>query len=164
MSNIRKQTIIISVLIVLIASAGWFAKNFNDNVKDTTTITDKVTAANKTMNFFTESRIQKESAFVTVKDELNGVIKNKDLSKKVRDDAAASLTVLMNKGNEEIKIETLVKERGFEDVLCIITKKTAEVCVKTPGSITTEQVHQIKDIVVNTTEFSPSDIYVKTKQ
>jgi stage III sporulation protein AH len=164
MSNVRKQTIIISVLVVLIACAGWFANSFNQNVKDTNAISDKVTIANKTMNFFADSRIQKDSSFTSSKEDLNGIVKNKELSKKAREEASSALVKLVKMGNQESKIETLVKERGFEDALCIITNKNVEVCVKTPVNISAEQVHQIKEIVVNTTEFSPSNIYIKSKQ
>lgn len=164
MSSVRKQTIVISVLIVLIACAGWFAKNFNDSVKDSTALKEEVSQVNKTMNFFADSRIQRESQVSSMKQELNGIISNKSLDKKAHEAASKQLIQIIDKQNKENTIETLVKERGFEDVLCMISDKSVEVCVKVSGEITSTQVHQIKDIVVRTAKVAPSDIYVKPKQ
>lgn len=165
MSNVRKQTIVISVLIVLIACAGLFAKNFNDTLKDSNAISQAVTETNKTMNYFAESKIDKENQFESAKTELDGIIHNKELSKKVRETASMKLIKMIDTNNKENKVEALVKGRGFEDALCMITdSNVVEVCVKTSGEMTSKQVREITDIVVNTTKASPSNIYVKPKQ
>lgn len=164
MSSVRKQTMVISALIVLIVCASWFGKVFNDNVKNTDVIGDKVVQTNQTMNFFAESRIQNDNTLSEAKAELNGIINNKELSKKVHESATTTLIKMVNISNNESKIETMVKGNGFEDALCVINDNSVEVCVKVNGEITAAQVHQIKDIVVNTTKVSPSNIIVKPRQ
>lgn len=164
MSNVRKQTIVISILIVMIACAGLFAKNFNDNVKDSNALSQTVTETNKTLNYFAESRIQKENKFDTSKAQYNEIIKNKEAGKKAHEAASMNLIKMTAANNNESKIETLIKGRGFEDALCMITEKNVEVVVKTTVEFTAQQVHEIKDIVVNTTKISPSNIYIKAKQ
>jgi stage III sporulation protein AH len=164
MSNVRKQTIVITVLIVLIACAGLFAKNFNDTVKDNNALSQTVVETNKTMNYFADSRIQKESKFDATKAQYNDIINNKQLSKKVHETASMNLMKLTGDNLKESKIETLIKGRGYDDALCMITEKNVEVCVKTVGEFTSKQANEIKDIVVNTTKISPSNIYIKAKQ
>lgn len=164
MSNVRKQTIVISALIVLIVCASWFGKVFNDNVKNTDVIGDKVIQTNQTMNFFAESRIQNDNTLSSMKADLNGIINNKELGKKAHEDATTALIKMVNVSNNENKIETMVKGNGFEDALCTINDKSVEVCVKVSREITAAEVHQIKDIVVNTTKTSPSNIFVIPRQ
>jgi stage III sporulation protein AH len=164
MSNVRKQTIVISVLIVFIACAALFAKNFNDTVKDSNALSQTVTETNKTMNYFTESRLQKETKFDNSKAQYNEIIKNKELSKKARETASLNLMKMVAADTNESKIETLIKGRGFEDALCMINDNNVEVCVKTAGNMTAQQVHEITTIVINTTKVSPSNIYIKPKQ
>jgi stage III sporulation protein AH len=164
MSNSKKQTIVISVLIVLIVCVSLVARNFNNTVKDSNAISDNVTVASKTLNYFADSRIQKETQFDNSKLQYNEIKDNKELSKKVRGDAAVKLMGMVDTSNKEIKIETLVKGRGFEDALCTITDANVDVCVKTTGEITKEQVNAIKDIIVSATKYSPNNIFVRSKQ
>lgn len=164
MSNVRKQTIVISVLIVLIACAGWFAKNFNDSVKDSNALSTKVTQANQTMNFFADSRIQKDNRYSASKQELKEIINNKATTKKAHETATLSLIKLIDRENKENTIETLVKENGFEDALCLMSDKYVEVCVKVSGEMTAEQVHQIKDIIVKNSDYKAGNIVIKPKQ
>lgn len=164
MSTVRKQTIVISVLIVLIACAGFFAKNFNDSVKDTNALSGAVVETTKTMNYFAQSRIDKENKFETSKTELDGIQKNKELTKKAREAAAMNLIKMVDTNNKESKIENIIKGRGFEDALCMITESNVEVCVKAPSELTKDQVHDITGIVVKATNVSPSNIYIKAKQ
>lgn len=163
MSTVRKQTIVISVLIVLIACAGFFAKNFNDSVKDTNALSGAVVETTKTMNYFAQSRIDKENIFDKSRAELNGIKDNKELPQKSRAAAAMRLMNIVDTNNKESKIETLIKGTGFDDALCMITESSVEVCVKTAGEITKDQVHEITKIVVDATKVSPSKIYIKAK-
>jgi stage III sporulation protein AH len=164
MSNVRKQTIVITVLIVLIACAGLFARNFNDTVKDSNALSQTVVETNKTMNYFADSRAQKENLYDKTKVQYNDLINNKQLSKKVHETASLNLIKLTDSNMKESKIETLIKGRGYDDALCMITEKNVEVCVKTDVELTAKQANEIKDIIVNTTKESPNNIYVKAKQ
>jgi stage III sporulation protein AH len=164
MSNVRKQTIVITVLIVLIACAGLFARNFNDTVKDSNALSQTVVETNKTMNYFAESRVQKENKFDSTKAQYNDLINNKQLSKKVHETASLNLIKLTSDSMKESKVETLIKGRGFDDALCMINDKNVEVCVKTDVELTSKQANELKDIIVSATKASPRDIYIKAKQ
>jgi len=161
MSDVKRQTATIAVLIVLIAFAGWFAKKFNDSA-NLTTIGNNV-ETQEAINYFAESRIEREQERSVVKQELEKIISSQDATKTAKNAAATKLMQLNDRALKENKIETLVKEKGFEDTLCFIDDNGVEVVVKTDNSLTSEHANQIKDIVVKTTGISPSRITVRQK-
>ena len=162
MTNIRKQTIVISVLIVLIACAGLFARNFNETLTDNA-LSGQVTQTNKALNYFADSRMKKESTFDTSVAEMKELKDNKSLTAKVRETASLKLINMVTNNKTENTIETLIKGRGFEDALCMINDKSVEVFVKTTKQFTAAQVHDITEIIVNNTNKSPSNIFIKPK-
>jgi stage III sporulation protein AH len=164
MSNLRKQTAVIAVLIVLIACAGWFAKRFNDRVQDTSALNSKSSKATSNANFFAESRMGRDNSRSVIKQELEAVINNKSAAKEAKNVASTQLMQLIDRGDKENKIETLVKSKGFEDALCFIDEHGVELTVKSEEPLTAEKVSQIKDIIVKTTKMSPSVITVRQQQ
>jgi stage III sporulation protein AH len=162
MSTLRRQTVIIAVLIVLIACAGWFAKRFNDTVQDTSALIKSTQSENA--NFFAESRISRDNTRSAMKQDLEKIINTESAAKEAKNAASTQLMQLIDRGDKENKIETLVKEKGFEDSLCFINEHGVDVTVKTQEALTGEQVSQIKDIVVKTTGISPSGITIRPKQ
>lgn len=178
MPNFRKQTVIIAVLIGLIGCASFFAKKFNDSFKDTdmvvkqgTEVTETVSdnkegkeVAKNTKNFFSESRMSRESQRTTMKQELESIVNNKNATKEAKDKASQKLITLIEKGEKENKIETMVKEKGFEEALCIIDDNGLEISVKSKDKLTSEKVNQIKDIAVRASGKAPNGIVVKQNQ
>lgn len=163
MSNTRKQTIIIAVLVVLIGCAGWFAKRFNDTAMEKNALSSGITEQT-TKNFFVESKLNRDTQRSSMKQELDGIINNKEATKKSKDKAAAQLMKVLDRGEKENKIETMVKSRGYEDVLCVINENSIEICVKSKSALTADQVNELKNITVKSTGMSPSNIFVRQKQ
>lgn len=165
MSNIRKQTLIIAVLIVLIGCAGWFAKRFNNMVQDTNALSTKITEQNnKNTNFFAESRLSREEQVSSMKQELQNIINDKQTPKKSKEKATAQLMQLIDRGGKQNKIETMIKERGYEDALCVINDHSIEICVKSNANLDSKKVNELKDLTVKATGMSPSNIVIRQKQ
>lgn len=179
MPNFRRQTIIIAVLIGLIGCASFFAKKLNDSNKDvdmvvkqetkaTETVSDNKNknkeVASNTKNFFSESRMARENQRTTMKQELESIVNNTNATKEAKDNASKKLMTLIEKGDKETKIETMVKEKGFEEALCIIDDNGVEISVKSKDELTSEKVNQIKDIAVRSSGVAPSGIVIKQNQ
>ena len=60
---------------------------------------------------------------------------------------------------KESSIETLVKAKGFEDCLVVLSDDTVSVMVKT-GGLEAQQVAQIKEIVIAETALPGSSIKI----
>ncbi|MEF9933787.1 MAG: SpoIIIAH-like family protein [Clostridium sp.] len=172
MPNFKKQTVIIAVLIGLIGCASFFAKEFNDSFKDTDMVLKPETEITETLgmkkettkNFFAEGRMARENQRTTMKQELESIINNKNATKESKEKATRKLMSIIEKGEKETKIETMVKEKGFEEALCIIDDNGVEICVKSQDKLNGERVNQIKDIAVRASGVAPTGIIVKQNQ
>lgn len=161
MSDVKRQTAIIAVLIMLIAVAGWAAKRFNDSAYLTTI--GKNAEKQEATNYFAESRITRQQERSVVKQELEKIINSQEATKSAKEAATTKLMQLNDRALKESKIETLIKEKGFEDALCFIDDNGVEVYVRADNPLTSEEANQIKDIIVKTTGISPSRITVRQK-
>jgi len=165
MSNVRRQTIIIAVLIVLIACAGWFAKEFNDRPLTKTTGTETTNADDKQSQeaeaFFSKTRINRENERSSTMETLQGIIQNENASAEEKSEASKKYMELISRGNQENEVELKAKNDGFSDALCFITDTGVELYVKTSEDLTQEQAFALQEIIVRTTGIAPSNIVVK---
>lgn len=165
MSNVRRQTLIIAVLIVLIACAGWFAKEFSDSTLTNTTGT-KTTNADDQQNqeaavFFSKTRISRQSERSSTIEQLKSIIQSTDASSEDKSMASAKYMELLTRGEQENEVELKAKNDGYTDALCFITDTGVELYVKIADSLTQEQAFALQEIIVRTTGIAPSNIVVK---
>jgi hypothetical protein len=71
---------------------------------------------------------------------------------------------VVDQNDKENKIETLVRERGYEEALCMINENGVELCVKSLEELNAEQVNGITDVIVRTTGIAPSNIVVRPQK
>ena len=116
---------------------------------------DDVLAQHEASGFFAEARIDRNKARSKQKDELKTLAMNVEggtvsvsSSNTASLEAQAQLLALIRRSELESTIETLVKQRGFEDAL-VYTSETdsIDVMVKAP-SLTAQEVAKITDIVI----------------
>lgn len=163
MSNSKRQTVVIAVLILLIACAGWFAREFNKEQNLNALSTD-ANQNQESMNFFVDSRMGRDNARSAMKQELEKIISDANQTEEAKQTASTQMMLLLARGDKENKIETLVRERGYEDALCMIDENGVELCVKSAEELNAEQVNAITDVIVRTTGIAPSNIVIKPKK
>lgn len=165
MSNVRRQTLIIAVLIVLIACAGWFAKEFNDRPITKTTGTEATnTDSQKNQEaevFFSKTRISRENERSSTMETLQGIIQDQNASAEEKSEATKKFMELITRGDQENEVELKAKNDGYSDALCFITDTGVELYVKTSNNLTKEQAFALQEIIVRTTGIAPSNIVVK---
>lgn len=165
MSNVRRQTLIIAVLIVLIACAGWFAKEFNDRPITKTTGTEATnTDSQKNQEaevFFSKTRISRENERSSTMETLQGIIQDENASAEEKSEATKKFMELITRGDQENEVELKAKNDGYSDALCFITDTGVELYVKTSNNLTKEQAFALQEIIVRTTGIAPSNIVVK---
>lgn len=165
MSNVRRQTLIIAVLIVLIACAGWFAKEFNDRPITKTTGTEATnTDSQKNQEaevFFSKTRISRENERSSTMETLQGIIQDENASAEEKSEATKKYMELITRGDQENEVELKAKNDGYSDALCFITDTGVELYVKTSNNLTKEQAFALQEIIVRTTGIAPSNIVVK---
>lgn len=165
MSNVRRQTLIIAVLIVLIACAGWFAKEFNDRSVTDPAKTEATNAGSKESQeaevFFSKTRISRESERSSTMETLQGIIQSANASDEEKAEATKKYMELLSRGDQENEVELKAKNDGYSDALCFISDTGVELYVKTSSNLTQEQAFALQEIIVRTTGIAPSNIVVK---
>ena len=93
---------------------------------------------------------------------LREVADSPDAMQDAKEDALESIERMVNEMNCEVNIETLVKAKGFEECVAVISEEKCSVIVKSEG-LKDDQVAQILDIVITESDLSPENITIIEK-
>ena len=163
----KKQAGIILALLALIVIAGVAATKVNGPMGDvadsdwnfgqtTASLEDK-----KEENYFDEQRTQKVTKDSESVEALKTIMNNENVPSEERASAAKKQEVLITKSNNENRIETTLKTKGFEDVLCIIEEDKVRVIVKSSEELTAQQRQQIQDVATSISKLPMVEIEQK---
>ena len=161
----KKQCGIIFTLLALILCTGVLAAKLNNGglndptdlsqVLSSETITqdnsqienesDTQTLSNQ--NYFYEARSEREQKDSATIQSLNAIISDSNTSKEQKDEATKELTKKTMVKDNEGRIELNVKNKGFEDVLCMLEDNKATVIIKSPTGIEQSDSVAIQEIV-----------------
>lgn len=111
--------------------------------------------------YFDEARLEKQKSRDSALNILKETAEKEELSQDSRDQAAASMEQIAVSGVTETRIETLVKAKGFDDCVALMSEDSVNIIVKSPkDGLTAGDIAKIKDIVVAETDFDASKIKV----
>jgi len=127
---------------------------------------DLAQQAQQAGGFFAEARMERDKARSRQKDELKILLQAQDgtiaTSSGVTSlEAQEQLLALIRRAEAESTVETLVKQKGFEDAIAYMSDtNNVDVLVKAP-SLTAQEVAQICDIVMRHADVTMDKITVK---
>ncbi|NLO40161.1 MAG: SpoIIIAH-like family protein [Ruminiclostridium sp.] len=111
-------------------------------------------------DYFVQARLDRESIRSRQKEELQEIT-SKELADTVSEKAQEEYLDLMKRSEMEGTIESLVKQRGIEDVVVVIgSTGTVDLVVKA-DSLSQSQTAQISDIVIRHAGVEYEDIHIK---
>jgi stage III sporulation protein AH len=116
-----------------------------------------------TASFFIQSRLDRDKNRSFYIETLNGIVADDNIDKEVREMAQTEMIALIKRSETERIIENLVKAKGIEDALVIISDETVNVIVDAK-ELTSAQVAQIKDIVSREAKVGADKIKIMEKQ
>lgn len=122
----------------------------------------KATETLNSQDYFYEERIAKEELNATTTDGLQAVIADVNASQDKKDLASVELQEKIMKKDKEGRVESNVKTKGYEDVLCFIEGNIVRVVVKVEDTLTEEQTAAIQEIVEDVS--SISEIVIEPKK
>ena len=114
-------------------------------------------------NFFAQFRIDREQQRSARQEELQAMIDNPNIDGDTRKAAAGELRTVQRLAALENQAETMVKAKGFGDVVVMLTEQSAQVVVRS-ASLTPQQAVQVLDTVSRLTGVKPSAIAVDAKE
>ena len=110
-------------------------------------------------SYMVQARLNREQTRSKNKETLLEVINNKDLEENQKKKAVTSMTELTKTTDMENTVETLLKAKGFEDVLVTITDKQVDVIVNDAEMDETKKA-QIENVVKRKTGIAAKNITI----
>lgn len=175
MMVLKKKTIMIVTLVVLIAAAVFISTKYGriikvdnetenieqaaEDMQDEAAIVNTQVAA----GYFIDEKIARENQRTIDKQTLTDIINNTNSSKEAKADAEKKLSNIVTYSEIEMIVEALIKSKGFEDALVFITDNSANVTVKAK-TMDSNQVSQIKNIVCRESGLPASKVMVQNRE
>jgi stage III sporulation protein AH len=126
-----------------------------DNISDSETNVDA-------SNYFSNAIINRERSRDEALEALQVVVDSSESMPDVKDKALSEMMQIAKDIETEATIEEMIKAKGYEDCLAIITGENINVIVKSPGLLTSD-IAKITEIVCNETNFSTENIRIVEK-
>ncbi|HBM80158.1 MAG: SpoIIIAH-like family protein [Clostridiales bacterium] len=172
MMELRKRTVIIVTLVLLIAAAAYLSSKYgraikvnkDDTGKTSDAASDILTNSNQAASsLFVDVKIAKENERTASKQDLKSIIDSSNTSKEAKATAEKRLETLVNNSEKEMISESLIKSKGYEDALVLIGDNNVNVTVK-GKNVSGDKVNEIKNIVVRQSGYPASKISVQVKE
>ncbi len=119
-------------------------------------------ASGEAENYFTAAALGREEARDEAIDVLKLISDNAEASAEARAEAAEQIAKIALDIQNEANIETLVKAKGFEDCVAIISDDSVSVIVSAE-SLVASQTAQILSVVYDTTGITPDKVTIINK-
>ena len=142
-----------------VGSIGYGDNNMENNVSGDATVGGEATGEE---NYFTSTVLNRQEARDEAVDVLKLITENEEASEEARADAAERISQIAVDIQNEANIETLVKAKGFEECVAIISDDAVSVIVSC-DSLQASEAAQILTIVYETTGISPENISIINK-
>jgi len=117
---------------------------------------------NAESDYFTAAALSREEARDEALDVLKLVSENEEASAEARAEAAEEISKIALDIQNEANIETLVKAKGFEDCVAIISEDSVSVIVSAE-TLAASQTAQILSVVYDTTGITPDKVTIINK-
>ena len=140
-------------------SLGYGDNNMDDGYSDDTAASGDAEDKN---DYFTSTALDRKEARDEAIDVLKMVTESNEASEEAKAEAQAKISKIAVDIQNEANIETLVKAKGFEECVAIISDDSVSVIVSAE-TLQASQAAQILSIVYNTTGISPEKISIINK-
>lgn len=130
---------------------------------DNTDIQDTLNKDENTSDYFAQTALSRQQARDEALEVLQAVATNTSALPEAVDAALADIAQIAQDIDSESKIETLVRAKGFEECIAVISDNSATVIVKTDGLLASE-VAQINEIVYEQSGILPTGLKIIEKK
>ena len=145
-----------------IGSLGYGDNNMENGYSDSETTGADTSTGSSANNYFTATVLSREQSRDEAIDVLTLVTENAEASEEAKAEAAAKISKIAVDIQNEMNIETLVKAKGFEDCVAIISDDAVSVIVRA-DSLQANEAAQILAIVYDTTGINPENVSIISK-
>ena len=111
-------------------------------------------------NYFAEAKLTRQQAQDKAIEQLEDIVENTTLSEKEKADAVSALSALTKTMELEVKIENLIKAKGYTECFVTLENQKASVVISSPDGLLANETISINEIVRNTAGIHFSDITI----
>lgn len=158
MENEEKQNIV--------TNEGIEEENINQNKTETNSVVAEITTkdTNNTENedYFTKSRLERDTMYSQTLETYENMINNENISENQKSIAQQEITKINNQKNAIMIAENLIKVKGFEDLIIFVNNENVSVIIKA-DKLEEKDVAQIQNIVTRELDVSVENINISNK-
>ena len=123
---------------------------------------DSFGASIEANEFFAQAKLDREITRSMDSDALREIIDNPNAAEDVKVEAFNTMMALIETNDLEMRIENLIKERGFGDAIALFGNDGSIDIIVKSASLTDAKVAQITDIVTRHANVEVSQVHIKT--
>ncbi|MBQ2719882.1 MAG: SpoIIIAH-like family protein [Clostridia bacterium] len=113
--------------------------------------------------YFSATQLARKEARDEALEVLQGVLENEEAVEATKQEAMAKMSRIAEDIQNEATVESLVKAKGFENCVAVISGEKINVIVSSPEELVASQVAQINEIVYETTGILPVNVKIMQK-
>ena len=125
-----------------------------------TTITN---AQNTSDEYFSATRLQRDTMYSQMLETYQKMVDSTEITNDQKAIAIQEINQITTTQNAIMIAENLIKNKGFEDVVILVSNNNASVVVKT-GTLNSNQIAQIQNIVCRELNIQSENINISQKQ
>lgn len=134
----------------------------NTNKETIDKVINKEASANS-RNYFIEYKLSRDKLRASLVERLNTIVTNDKTESKTRSEAQNEIINIGKVSEKELNIEGLIKAKGFEEVLVVLTEENVKVIVSI-DELSEQDMVKILDVVKEETKFDINNIKIIKKQ
>lgn len=142
------------------------AKNLDSLDEETNqTIAENMTqeVSLQSKNYFIEQRLGRDKLRATLIDRINEIVNNENTTEEMRAEAQKKIMDIGDLSETELRIEGLIKAKGFEEAIAFLTDEDLRIIVSV-DELEEQDVVKILDIAISETNLDASNIKIMKKQ
>ena len=159
-----KRTIAIASGVLIIGTA--VALNFilpKVSLANQSEKTDNTETVKQTEDFFAASALNRTKARDEAVEVLQSVV-DVGADEEAAKEALADITRISADIEKEANIETLIKAKGFEDCIAVISGESLSIVVKSAEQLLPNEIAQIKEIAYKSADVLPDNVVITLKK
>ena len=141
-----------------LGSLGYGEGNMQDNFDDS----QNASGEGEVQDYFTQTSLTRQESRDEAMEVLRGVTEDANATEEAKAEARAMLAKIATDIQNEANIETLVKAKGFEECIAVISEDSVSIIVKA-DALQAAQAAQIFSIAYETTGINPENISISNK-
>ena len=114
-------------------------------------------------SYFSSVQVSRQKARDEALEVLNSVVDNDNATDQVKAEAVAEIRQIASEMENEAKIESLIKTKGYAQCVAVISGENVSIVLQHEGELTAAALAQINAIVYEQTGISPAGISIITR-